>query len=462
MMMALLKIATLRRSFGKVVLLGAAISMLLLVFGWNGHARAAEAAPVVILTDIGQDPDDQQSLVRALLYSNSISIRGIVATYVPRGSVRTDIVLSMIAAYKKDLPSLRRNASGYPSAELLASRVRAGLDTNTQIGAGYDSPGSNLIVYVVDHSAKPVWVLVWGGSRELAQALYKVKTERSPADYQKFQQKLRTYTIEWSQYTPEPAEWMAENAKDMFWIASIQHEAGKSGTYRGMYLDGDNSMQDAAWLRANILNHGNLGQFYPLNTTERGLKEGDSPSLLHILPVGLGDPELPRLGSWGGRYTKEARYYKVSKNLYTSELQQDTVGGVTSRRLSVARWRIAYQRDFAARAMWLDTSYADANHPPRANVPSDAVTVRSGDKVYLDGSKSSDPDGDPLRFKWWIYGEAGSYAGSVPIDGDTDAQASLMAPAVSSPKTLHVILEVTDDAAMPMTRYQRIVVTVQP
>ena len=35
---------------------------------------------VIILTDIEADPDDTQSLVRLLLYSNLIDIRGLVAT----------------------------------------------------------------------------------------------------------------------------------------------------------------------------------------------------------------------------------------------------------------------------------------------------------------------------------------------------------------------------------------------
>ena len=442
--------------------LAATVVVLFCLGSWAGAALAAERPPVVILTDIGKDPDDQQSLVRALLYSNELSIRGIVPTYIPTGPVRTDLVLSMLAAYKKDLSSLRRHDKNYPSAELLLSRVKAGLNTNTKIGAGYDSDGSNLIVYMVDHSAEPIWVLVWGGSRELAQALYKVKTQRSAAAYQSFQKKLRVYTIEWSQYTPEPGDWMKTNAKDMFWIASVMYEHVRSATFRGMYLEGDHSQQSAGWLSANILNHGNLGPQYPLNTTERGLKEGDSPSLLHILPVGLHDPEAPYMGGWGGRYTKETPSYRISKNLYTSQFQLDTVDGITSRQMSVARWRDAFQRDFVARAKWLDTSYGAANHPPEAVVASNTITASSGDTVTLDASRSSDPDGDALSYKWWIYNEMSSYDGDVTIADSSSAKASLKMPEVSSKKSIHVILEVTDKATDKMTRYQRVVVTVNP
>lgn len=46
--------------------------------------QAAEAVPektrILILTDIGNEPDDSQSLVRFLLYSNEFDVEGIVAT----------------------------------------------------------------------------------------------------------------------------------------------------------------------------------------------------------------------------------------------------------------------------------------------------------------------------------------------------------------------------------------------
>ena len=34
----------------------------------------------------------------------------------------------------------------------------------------------------------------------------------------------------------------------------------------------------------------------------RGIKEGDTPSFLSLVPNGLSDPVHPWLGSWGGRF----------------------------------------------------------------------------------------------------------------------------------------------------------------
>src|ERR1051325_1837876 len=44
------------------------------------HAFAAERIRLMIETDAGGDPDDEQSFVRFLLYSNEWDVEGIIAT----------------------------------------------------------------------------------------------------------------------------------------------------------------------------------------------------------------------------------------------------------------------------------------------------------------------------------------------------------------------------------------------
>src|SRR5918995_1448343 len=41
---------------------------------------AAEKPRLMVLTDIGGDPDDQQSLIRLMLYANEFDIEGLIAT----------------------------------------------------------------------------------------------------------------------------------------------------------------------------------------------------------------------------------------------------------------------------------------------------------------------------------------------------------------------------------------------
>ena len=81
----------------------------------------------------------------------------------------------------------------------------------------------------------------------------------------------------------------------------------------------------------------------------------------------------------------------------------------------------------------------------------------------LDAGDSTDPDGNDLTFEWVYYPEPGSYRGPPPAIRDAASpRASFVAPKVESARTVHVILTVTDAGSPPLTRYQRVIVTVEP
>ena len=109
---------------------------------------------------------------------------------------------------------------------------------------------------------------------------------------------------------------------------------------------------------------------------------------------------------------------------------------------------------------------AEANHPPAAVLNGDKttaaveLTARPGAAVRLSAAGSSDPDGDRLTVRWFVYPEAGTYGAAVPVT-DADAEtATLTVPGDAAGKTIHVILEVTDSGSPALTRYRRAVVSV--
>lgn len=51
-------------------------------------------------------------------------------------------------------------------------------------------------------------------------------------------------------------------------------------------------------------------------------------------------------------------------------------------------------------------TYDEANHPP-VPPPGEENTVASGEYVTLDGSGTTDPDGDAISSLWFQYAEAG-------------------------------------------------------
>src|SRR3982750_2464012 len=97
-------------------------------------ASTAWAAPestkarLVVLTDIEADPDDTESLVRLLLYSNELDIEGIVATTSihMRGEIHPDSVVAVIDKYSQVRANLLKHAAGYPTADALRALVTEG------------------------------------------------------------------------------------------------------------------------------------------------------------------------------------------------------------------------------------------------------------------------------------------------------------------------------------------------
>src|SRR5262249_53491059 len=126
----------------------------------------------------------------------------------------------------------------------------------------------------------------------------------------------------------------------------------------------------------------------------RGIKEGDTPSFLHLVPNGLGDLVRPWLGSWGGRFEAE-REGEAHRVTDVTDADRDTSGDPAPRMITVYRWRPDFQADFQARLDWCVKLFAEANHPPAARIRGDRErTAAPGASVTLDAGDSSDPDGD--------------------------------------------------------------------
>jgi hypothetical protein len=83
---------------------------------------------------------------------------------------------------------------------------------------------------------------------------------------------------------------------------------------------------------------------------------------------------------------------------------------------------------------------ADAaeNRAPIARIASE-LHVKTGSLVVLDGLRSSDPDGDPLRYSWkQMRGHR------VTLSNVNEAKATFVAPPVSEPKSFQFALTVMD------------------
>ena len=81
---------------------------------------------MIVLTDIGGDPDDQQSMVRLLLYANEFQLEGLIATALKDHTFHPEMIRERIEAYRQVHPNLTKHADGLPAADDLLRLVKTG------------------------------------------------------------------------------------------------------------------------------------------------------------------------------------------------------------------------------------------------------------------------------------------------------------------------------------------------
>jgi hypothetical protein len=444
--------------------------------------KAAGPRPrVVVLTDISNEPDDEQSLIRFLVYANEFEVEGLIATTSVwlKDKVRPDLIQKTVNAYGQVRDNLSLHAPGYPTKEQLlkvvkSSRAEFGM---AGVGEGKTSEGAEHLIRVVDRDdPRPVWVTVWGGPNCLAQALWQVKQTRTKEQLDAFVAKLRVYTIS---DQDDSGPWLRHTFPQLFYVVSpstVDNKEYHKATWTGISGDrhykncpgADFSLVDDAWLEKHVrTGHGPLGDLYPKVAY---IMEGDTPSFLNLIGNGLAAHEEPAYGGWGGRYELRQSYGET-RPIYTNS--RDTVEGAdgksyTSDQATVWRWREAYQHDFAARMDWCVKAAREANHNPVVVVndkPGKEVvrlTAKTGKEVKLSAAGTKDPDGDQLTYHWLYYLEAGTFKGAVEIKDAQSVAATLTAPKVKNPERIHIIVAVKDNGTPSLHAYRRVILTIEP
>ena len=379
---------------------------------FTGHPR------LVVLSDIGNEPDDQMSLVRLLLYSNEIDIEGLVATTSTwqKSTTHAETMHKLIDAYSQVRPNLLLHTPGWPEAAKLDALVSTGQGAYgmAATGAGKSTAGSRAVIAAAERDdPRPLWITLWGGANTLAQALIDLRASRSPAEVDKLVSRLRVYSIS---DQDDAGPWIRREFPKLFYVVQPSGPNSEDYGYAAWTgISGDVYYRNCAgaspetvtneWLDTHIRAKGPLGKVYPKFLF---IMEGDTPSYLGLINNGLNAWARPDWGGWGGRYTYRQPYgethpiWTQGGDLFSRVTSQDTVTGidgkeVTSDQATIWRWREAYQHDFAARMDWTVADFAHANHAPRLEVNGQAgtaplfVTLKTGRSMLLDAGKSTDP-----------------------------------------------------------------------
>lgn len=317
---------------------------------------AADKPRLAILTDIGGDPDDRQSMVRLMVYANEFDIELLLASAAGTPGelkvavTKPELIREIIAGYEAVLPNLRKHAEGWPEPEALRQRVKSGNPRRGRdfIGEGHDTEGSRELIRLVDagRAERPLNIAIWGGQTDFAQALWRVKHERGAEGLAAFAKKMRVYDINDQDHI---ADWMRGEFPGLNYILAKapQGRDKREGTYRGIYLTGDESLTSREWIEANVKPCGPLGALYPMKThtvpnKHACMKEGDTPSWFFFLPLGGNEPNDPAKPGWGGQFQREADGWW--RDLPAKE-GFDPRSSVSSRRAE-------FQADFAKRMKW--------------------------------------------------------------------------------------------------------------
>ena len=210
--------------------------------------RLHSAARVVVMTDIANEPDDQMSMVRFLVYANHFDVEGLVATTSTwmKNRVRPDVIRTLLDAYARVQPNLPAIKRGFRRPMRFAPWWSQGNPRT----AWPRSAGPHVAGRRIDRArgrpkdARPLWVLAWGGTNTLAQALWHVRATRTPEQVDELRSRLRVYTIS---DQDDAGPWLRREFPALHYIAMPSTQDGEeyaSATWTG--ISGDRFYRNAA------------------------------------------------------------------------------------------------------------------------------------------------------------------------------------------------------------------------
>jgi hypothetical protein len=420
--------------------------------------------------------------------------------------------------YTRVYPNLRVHDASYPTPAELKSKVKWG-NIEFDGDMSKETEGSNLIrdLLLDDGNPQPIYLMAWGGASTIARGLKSIeekysKTPEWPTIKAKVSRKA-ILSLSGDQ-DDTYANYIKPNWPD---IQSLRIGQGGVGVGYGAFVfaSAENAPYFSVdWTQKNVSSQGPIGEHYrvwgdgkqmvkgdkydyfgisagkttadlrkegyvvwlPPRPKGEFLGEGDTFTYLNLVDNGLDAYRDDTPGGWGGRVavnpaTRAAAPRATQGGFgggieaFMKSLEGIGVEGPKNRPPSPQpNFVPAAQNDFAARMKWSVTpTFAGANHDPVVTLRTSAhVSARPGETVKLEGT-ASDPDGDTVTAKWWRWKDVDTYPGDVTIANPPSLATTFQVPSdAKAGQTIQLVLEATDNGTPPLTRYQRVVVTVAP
>ncbi|WP_206106638.1 DUF1593 domain-containing protein [Ilyomonas limi] len=286
-----------------------------------------QVRPRIVVT---ADPelDDNNSLIRFLLYSSDFKIEGLIYAssgfhwkgdgkgtkwFVPgreyarfgldtcpctswRWAENERFIDDAVEAYGKVYPNLKVHNSNYPAPDELKSKIRYGnIEFDGDISK--DSPGSDLIKsLMLDDKPEPLFITAWGGQSTIARALKSIQEQYEyTTEWEAIKKKIsrKVVLLPSGDQDDTYAKYIKPNWPD---IDYRQFRGGPNYGY-GAQLgakEGDSVYLTASWMKENVSDRGPLGALYRVWGDGKQMVKGDIMDYFGI--SGYTNDELKRLG----------------------------------------------------------------------------------------------------------------------------------------------------------------------
>jgi hypothetical protein len=304
------------------------LMFMLCVFAQAGFTQDnADTRPRIIVT---ADPelDDNNSLIRFLLYSSDYNIEGLIYAssqfhwkgdgkgtkwFVPgreyarfgldkcpceswRWSSDEKFIQDAVDAYEKVYPNLKVHNANYPRPEDLKSKIRYG---NIEFDGDFskDTPGSELIKsLILDDKPGKLFITAWGGQSTIARAL---KSIQDQYEYTTQWETIRTQIFRKVVLLPsgDQDDTYAKYIKPMWGAIEYRQFTGGPNYGYGAQLRAkpeDVPLLTPSWMKANVLDRGPLGSIYRVWGDGKQMVKGDIMDYFGM--TGYTDEQLRKMG----------------------------------------------------------------------------------------------------------------------------------------------------------------------
>lgn len=303
------------------------IALLTLFIRHNALAQNAAVKPRIVIT-CDPELDDNNSLIRFLLYSSDVQVEGLIYAssgfhwkgdgkgtkwFVPgreyarfgldtcpceswRWSKNERFIDDAVDAYAKVYPNLKIHNPYYPAPDVLKSKIRYGnIEFDGDISQ--NSPGSDLIKsLMLDDKPGQLFITAWGGQSTVARALKSIQEQYEFAtEWEQIKKKIsrKVVLLPSGDQDDTYSKYIKPNWPD---IDYREFRGGPNYGY-GAQLRAkpkDSVYMTSAWMKENITDRGPLGSLYRVWGDGKQMLKGDIMDYFGI--TGYTDEQLRKLG----------------------------------------------------------------------------------------------------------------------------------------------------------------------